>query len=164
MRTLLIMRHAKSDYPVGVADRERPLAPRGERDAAAAGEWLGEACPDVDLVVVSPARRARETWTLVAEHVRASRVVEDARVYDDWGAQLPDIVRSLPEDANTVLIVGHNPGVEELALLLARSGDGDARDAIARKYPTSAIATVGFGGRWTDLSAAVLLGFSVPRG
>jgi phosphohistidine phosphatase len=164
MRTLLLMRHAKSDYPPGVGDRERPLAARGERDAEAAGVWLGATYPRLDLVIVSPARRARETWGIVEPHVQASRVEEDARVYEAWGAQLPDIVSSLADAVRTVLIVGHNPGIEECAARLARSGDAEAREAMSRKYPTSAIAALGFAEGWMDTSTAELVSFTVPRG
>jgi phosphohistidine phosphatase len=158
------MRHAKSDYPDGITDRDRPLAPRGERDAAAAGAWLGSAYPWVDEVVVSPARRAQQTWALVAPHVRTGKVRDDARVYEDWGAHLPDVVASLNPDALTALVIGHNPGIEDLAMDLAHSGDPVARARMLRKYPTCAIATIGFGGPWTDLGDTALTSFTVPRG
>lgn len=164
MRTLLLMRHAKSDYPPGVIDRERPLAERGKRDAQTAALWLGDNYPDLDVVIVSPARRAQQTWATVAPCVRAAQVLQDARVYDDWGAHLADIVTALPTDARTALIVGHNPGIEELADRLARSGDAAAREAMARKYPTSAIAAVGFAHGWADVAETQILSFTVPRG
>ena len=164
MRTLLLMRHAKSDYPEGVPDRDRPLTPRGERDAVAAGTWLGAVHPAVDEVIVSPARRAQQTWSLVSSHVRAGLVREDARVYDDWGARLNDVVASLSAESTIALVVGHNPGIEEFAAALARSGDPVARERMLRKYPTCAVATLGFAGPWTDHSATMLLDFTVPRG
>jgi phosphohistidine phosphatase len=164
VRTLLLMRHAKSDYPEGVTDRDRPLAPRGERDAVAAATWLGATYPRVDDVVVSPACRAQQTWALVSSQVHAGTVRQDARVYDDWGERLQDVVMSLPAQATTALIVGHNPGIEDLAIDLGRSGDAAARERMASKYPTCAIATIGFLGPWTDLARTTLLAFTVPRG
>lgn len=164
VRTLLLLRHGKSDYPAGVPDHERPLALRGERDADAAGAWLAAAYPVIDEVVVSPATRARETWSRVAASVNATNVREDARIYDDWGARLRDVVASLSPDATTALIVGHNPGIEEYAAALATDGDSSARARLIRKYPTSGIAVLLVPGTWDQPGRATLAAFAVPRG
>jgi phosphohistidine phosphatase len=164
LRTLLLMRHAKSDYPVGVPDRDRPLAPRGERDAAAAGLWLRAAYPAIDQVIVSPARRARETWTRVAPYLEVSGVQVDARVYDDWGADLREVVADLPDAARTALVIGHNPGIEEFAMSHATSGDPRARERVLRKFPTSAIAVLHLPGTWADAHGCALMVLAIPRG
>ena len=125
---LVLLRHAKSDWDVGAPDRERPLAARGRRQAAEAGEWLAwhEADPApgrglgpgldlaLDLALVSPARRARETWRLASDalaHPPPVRSAEAAYTFD--GDDLLDVVRGLTgEDA--AALVGHNPALEEL--------------------------------------------------
>ena len=164
MRTLLLMRHAKSDYPDGVADHDRPLAPRGERDAEAAAEWLAAAYPWMDEVAVSPARRARQTWARVAARVDAGMVREDARIYDGWGSGLRHVMAALSEDASIAMLVGHNPGIESLALTLGQDGDSIARARLMSKYPTSGIAVLLVPGTWERPGAVELAAFAVPRG
>ena len=161
MRTLILLRHAKSDYPAGVEDIERPLSPRGERDAVAAARWLGACFPEVDEVVVSPARRARQTWSAVAAEISAQRVREDDRIYADWGARLGDVVADLDPQSRTSLIVGHNPGIEDLA---ARGADSHCATRMRRKYPTAGIAIFGLPEAWSGFADADLQMFSVPRG
>ena len=163
MRILILLRHAKSDYPEGVADKDRPLAPRGERDALAVGTWLHAAFPLIDEVVVSPALRARQTWLRVHTAVAALGVREDERVYADWGSALPAVVADLDPQATSALIVGHNPGIEEFAVRLAHGRASGARDRVLRKYPTAGIAIIGVRGAWGDQDSTELLFFAVPR-
>lgn len=164
MRTLLLMRHAKSDYPAGVPDHDRPLAPRGERDADAAATWMAAAFPRLDEVAVSPARRAQQTWARVAARVQAGTVREDARIYEDWGSRLRDVVAAFAEEASLALVVGHNPGIEEFALTLSQGGDPSARARLMAKYPTSAITVLLVPGSWKRPGAVELAAFAVPRG
>jgi phosphohistidine phosphatase len=113
--TLVILRHAKSAWPDGVPDLERPLGERGLRDAPAAGRWLHEHVGDLDLVVCSPALRARQTWEKAsAELTNKPEVQVAAKVY--YGPLL-DVVREIP-DVRKVLLVGHNPDLEDLVELL----------------------------------------------
>lgn len=164
MRTLILLRHAKSDYPVGVGDAQRPLSPRGERDATAAGIWLRAASPEIDEVIVSPALRAQQTWSLVADHVHASRVRTDPRIYADWGERLGDVVSDMEPGARTAMIVGHNPGIEVFALSLCRRPAASGCDRLRSKYPTAGIAWITVPGEWADLSTAEVALFAVPRG
>lgn len=164
MRTLLLLRHAKSDYPPGVADRDRPLSARGERDAAAAAQWLRAAFPVIDEAVVSPAARALQTWASLEPVVSVPSVRVDARVYDDWGAELSAVVEGLSAASRTALIIGHNPGIEELALRLSRDAPSYPRSRLLEKYPTCGIAVVRFPGEWPDQISAELVVFAVPRG
>lgn len=164
MRTLLLMRHAKSDYPTGVPDHDRPLAPRGERDADAAATWMAAAFPRLDEVAVSPARRAQQTWARVAARVQASAVREDSRIYEDWGSGLRDVVAAFSEEASLALVVGHNPGIEEFALTLSQGGDPSARARLMTKYPTSGITVLLVPGSWERPGAVELAAFAVPRG
>jgi phosphohistidine phosphatase len=175
--TLLVMRHAKSAYPVGVPDHDRPLNPRGTVDAVAAGSWIRDHVGRLDHVIVSSARRTRETWTLAAGDVghvgtanhdvgSAGPLVIDPRVYDATAAELVDVLRELPESVGTAVLVGHNPGCEDLVRLLARESSSEAATAIARKYPTSGIAVLDVEVSWPDLGrgSARLVDFVVPRG
>ena len=111
---LILIRHAKSDWNAGVSDRDRPLNGRGRSQAPETGEWLAGRFGDVDLAVVSVAARARETWELVSRHLSADEVrdAEDAYTFD--GDDLADLVAGLPESASSVVLVGHNPAMEEL--------------------------------------------------
>lgn len=164
MRTLLLMRHAKSDYPAGVPDHDRPLAPRGERDADAAASWLAATFPRIDEVAVSPALRAKQTWARVATHVEVGTVREDARIYDDWGAGLREVMVAFSEEATIAMVVGHNPGIEEFAVALSRGGDSSARARLLAQYPTSGIAVLLVPGTWEHPGAVELATFAVPRG
>jgi phosphohistidine phosphatase len=144
-RTLLLLRHAKSDWSGSVPDFDRPLAERGRTQAPLAGRWLASRSR-IDLAIVSPARRARETWELAsAELEPAPRTRFDDGVYAAPAGRLVDIVRDLPDDVRTVLLLGHNPGMEQLASLLTGG------DVILR---TAGIAELAISGPWADLDAA----------
>jgi phosphohistidine phosphatase len=163
-RTLLLLRHAKSDYPQGVADHERPLAPRGEREAGLAGDWLRAHAPAVDAVLCSTATRTRQT--LARTRIEAPVNFVD-RLYDATpGAVIEEINRVEP-DVETLLVIGHEPAMSSAALGLA-TADGSnttAAERISTKFPTSAIAVLRTGQPWDQLtlSGAALVGFHVPR-
>jgi phosphohistidine phosphatase len=163
-RTLLLLRHAKSDYPQGVADHERPLAPRGEREAELAGDWLRAHAPAVNAVLCSTATRTRQT--LARTRIDAPVDFVD-RLYDATpGAVIEEINRVGP-DVETLLVIGHEPAMSSVALGLA-TADGSnttAAERISTKFPTSAIAVLRTGQPWDQLtlSGAALVGFHVPR-
>lgn len=141
--TLVLLRHAKSDWSTGQGDLHRPLAGRGRRQAPETGRWLAAHGPALDLAVVSPATRARSTWKLVAAELsRVPTTHVDDRVYAASRDELLDVVTDLPEDTGTVVLVGHNPGFEELVEHL--TGE-------AVPLPTSAIALVDVPGAWSDV-------------
>ncbi|MBT2395984.1 histidine phosphatase family protein [Streptomyces sp. ISL-100] len=165
-RRLVVLRHAKSAWP-DLPDSERPLAPRGRRDAPAAGRWLREAGCVPDLVVCSSARRTRQTWDLVAaEFGTTTPAIHDARLYGASAEELLGVVREIPAQVRTLMVIGHNPGVQELVLLLAGEAEGYALDQARTKFPTSAIAVLGVPGPWSSLEpgAARLTDMVVPRG
>lgn len=167
-RRLLLMRHAKSDWPTGVGDRQRPLGSRGRAEAPQAGRWLAAAGLVPDVALVSSAVRAQQTWNLVRAQLDAdppARIEDD--LYERGVAGALDLLRSLPDDLPTALVVGHNPATESLALLL-EDGSGVAadRERMAGKYPTSAVAVFHLQvASWTDLDegTARLQAFAVPR-
>lgn len=161
MPTLYLLRHAKSDYPPGVADRDRPLAPRGTRDARAAAAWFAATVPAIETVLVSPAVRAQQTWAAVAPSISVQSMRTDERIYDDWGSGLGSLVAALPSGVGSALVVGHNPGIEDLALTLAATADPRARERMRLKFPTCAIAVLRLGA-WGDRGD--LACFAVPRG
>lgn len=141
-RKLVLLRHAKSDRAERVDDVERSLAGRGRREAPLAGQWIREHAADIDLVVCSPATRARQTWEHVAAELAEVPVRrEEPALYDATAEELLDVVRGLPEDAGTVLLVAHNPGLEELVELLAGS---------AEELRTSTVAVLTASGQWAE--------------
>ena len=163
-RRLVLLRHAKSDWP-DVADHERPLAKRGRRDAPVVGRWLGRSGYVPDAVVCSTARRARETWELtaagLADAVRgaAPPVRYEPRVYEATVLGLLMLVREFPDDQHTVLMVGHNPGLAELAVGLTAPPPEPPS-----AFPTAAVAVLGIAGDWAAAGPgeARLLAFAVP--
>ncbi len=118
--TLVVIRHAKSDWSVPVDDRHRPLAKRGRKQAPAAGDWLAAQDFTIEMAVVSPARRARDTWAAIAAHLPepAAQLVVDEAAYTFDGSDLIGVVRALPDTVGVAALVSHNPAVEELAELL----------------------------------------------
>jgi phosphohistidine phosphatase len=119
MTTLVLLRHAKSAYPDGIPDHARPLNDRGEREAPLAGELLAERTPRVDLALVSTGLRAQQTWAAVARRVDAVQRVDRVDLYLATSDDLLSLVRGLPSSAASVVLVGHNPGLEELATALS---------------------------------------------
>ncbi|MBR8640380.1 histidine phosphatase family protein [Streptomyces tuirus] len=168
LRRLVVLRHAKSAWPVDVADHERPLAPRGRRDAPAAGRALAEADCLPDLALCSTAVRARQTWDLAAAQWGTPPPVRnDRRLYAASPAGLLAVVHEVPAEVETLLLIGHNPGLEELVLALADDGLDDTLERVRTKFPTSAIAALSWRGTtWRDLvpGGALLTSVTVPRG
>lgn len=166
-RRLVVLRHAKSAWPPDVDDHDRPLAKRGMRDAPAAGEWLRSAGHVPDLVLCSTAARARLTWERAAASLGARPpVVHDESLYHADAPELLDAVRSVAPDTGCVLLVGHNPAVQELVLALAAGSPGDALVRAGEKFPTCAIAVLERQGSWASLGpgGAVLTALVVARG
>ena len=163
-RTLLLMRHAKSAYPPNVADHDRPLAPRGIREAGLAGDWLRANAPGIDAVLCSTATRTRQTLaqTGIGAPVRYSE-----RLYGATPGMMIDEINEVGDSVNTLLVVGHEPTMSSVSLGLASSDDANdaAVQRISEKYPTSAIAVLTVGGDWksVELGTAALIEFHVPR-
>ncbi|WP_338899493.1 histidine phosphatase family protein [Streptomyces sp. TG1A-60] len=168
LRELVVLRHAKSAWPIGVPDHERPLAPRGRRDAPAAGRALADADWLPDLALCSTAVRARRTWELAsAQWGTPPPVRHDRRLYAAGVPELLDVVREVPDQVRTLLLVGHNPALEELVLDLAGDALDGALDDVRAKFPTSAIAFLSWHGEtWASLApgTALLTDMIVARG
>jgi phosphohistidine phosphatase len=167
VRRLWLLRHAKSSWDdPQLSDRLRPLAPRGVRAVGAMARHVRAAAVAPDLVLCSPARRAVQTWEGVAAGVPQNTEVEiDEAIYHADGDELLARLRDVPSEIGSVLLVGHNPGLQELAIDLVGSGDSGLRERILTKFPTGALATLEVSHDWHDLTwgAATLLAFVVPR-
>lgn len=163
-RTLILLRHAKSDYPAGVADHDRPLAPRGIREAGLAGDWLRTHAPTVDAVLCSSATRTRQTYERTA---LTAPVTYTDSLYDAAPGTVIATINTITDDVDTLLVIGHEPAMSHVALGLAGASGTDPAvvHQISTKYPTSALAILHVGPSWADVEpgSAALIGFHVPR-
>ena len=159
MRRLMLLRHSKTenDAPSG-RDLDRRLDNRGRQDAAEIGGWIGRHPPFPDSVLVSHAIRAHQTWEIAWEAMKdlgPEPLVELVpELYGADPAQLLQIIRAASEtDPRRLMLVGHNPGMHELALVLAGGGDAAGRKALADNLPTSGLAIFDFAiDDWTDVA------------
>jgi phosphohistidine phosphatase len=159
MRRLMLLRHAKTEHdaPSG-RDRDRRLDNRGRHDAAEIGGWIGRHPPFPDLVLVSHAIRADQTWEIAWEAMKdlapEPQVELMPELYGADASELLQIIRGASEtDPRRLLLVGHNPGMHELALALAGSGDPAGRKALADNLPTSGLAIFDFAiDDWADVA------------
>ena len=168
MKTLTLLRHAKSTWDDPVArDFDRPLNKRGRRAAQTVGREMRAQGLAFDHVIASPAVRVVETLEGIADgYGRAVAPTFDQRAYLASAATLLDLVHEAPDDAQALLIVGHNPGLEALVMLLTRDGDGPLRDEVALKYPTATLAEIALPvEHWRDVSEGIgaLARFIRPR-
>jgi phosphohistidine phosphatase len=145
-KLLLLLRHAKSSWDdPALADHDRPLAPRGRKAAKRIGARLRADGTEVDLVLCSSARRARDTLELVAP---PGRVEIDGSLYGASADELLVRLRQVADDITSVMLVGHNPGMHDLVIRLLSDADQPAVDA----FPTGALATLTFTGSWRSLT------------
>ncbi len=162
--TLILLRHAKSAYPEGVSDHDRPLSARGRRDAPVVGLLLAGHVPDIDLALVSTAVRAQQTWDLARPAVRVTEQLDVPELY----LASPDTMlrRIRAVTVPRLILVSHNPGTEDLAERLTANTDSPSYMKMLTKFPTSAFAVLtseapfaqwGFG-------SATLTAFEVGRG
>lgn len=172
-RRLILLRHAKAAWP-DVPDEERPLTGRGERDASAAGRVLRAQGLRPQLVLCSTATRTRQTWQLVAAQLDASPTVRHtSRIYQAQLSGLFELVRATAADVSDLLLVGHNPGMQALTVVLAERaepGGTPANPAALLRarvsFPTASVAVLAFAGPWSGLApgTADLVELTTPRG
>ncbi|AQR75910.1 histidine phosphatase family protein [Sphingomonas sp. LM7] len=168
MKTLTLLRHAKSGWDDPVArDFDRPLNPKGQRAAAMVGRHMKSLGLAFDHVVASPAVRVVETLDHVGQGYACDLAPAwDQRIYLASTATLLDVVHDLPAGAERVLLAGHNPGLEELVLLLVPEEGGALREEVEIKFPTATLAEMTFDvADWGDVRAgqATLTRFVRPR-
>jgi len=165
-RRLVVMRHAKAEQ-AGPTDFERPLAARGRDDAAAAGAWLSAEGLSPDHALVSAAVRTQQTWEAVAAGAGWSLAPDfDRGLYAAGPETALDLVRLVPSEVATLVVIGHNPTMAVLAQVLDDgSGDPSVGASMAGDFPTSAGAVFSYDGAWADLGegAARLEAFHVGR-
>jgi phosphohistidine phosphatase len=164
---LLLVRHAKSSWDEpGVADHDRPLAQRGRRAAKALGKHLQGLAEPPDLVLCSSAARTVETLERIRPVLPAGTSVEiEDGLYAADADELLAHIHGVPTTVACALLIGHNPGTGDLAVMLAGRGNGAARAAMAAKFPTAALARLAFDVRWSAVEAGTgtLEEFWTPR-
>jgi len=146
MRRLLLLRHAKAERGfAGLDDHERALEPRGHNDARLMGAYLARHAMLPDRAVVSPSKRTTQTW----EEVRTEldpfpSLHSEPRLYNASADTILDVIRETPAGAQTLLVVGHNPGLHETAFQFVASGETEARARLYDNFPTAALAVIEF--------------------
>ena len=144
MRTLYLLRHAKSSWKdSSLADFERPLKGRGREAAEAMGRFLSSKKVNLSILISSPSIRTRQTVEIVQKHAKLGVEPQfDQRIYEASLSTLVQIVSEIPEDKKAAMLVGHNPGMEELLALLVRDN---------RHMPTCALARIGLDAGWNEV-------------
>jgi phosphohistidine phosphatase len=164
MRRLHVLRHAKSSWDdPSLRDHDRPLAPRGRKAAKKIARHLRDEGIDPDLVLCSTALRARQTLEGIEPALGRRRVSVEPGLYAAGADELLQRLRALDETAGSVMLIGHNPGLQDLVVELA--APGPERDAVAAKLPTAALASLAVREPWPELrtGGAQLVGFVRPR-
>ncbi|GEP02178.1 SixA phosphatase family protein [Methylobacterium oxalidis] len=152
MRRLILLRHAKSDRPPGIGDLDRPLNPRGREAAPFMGRYLAEQGLKPDLALVSPSKRTQETWDAAAASLGAVRTETVRAIYEAPASSLLAAIREADEAAASLILVGHNPGMQDLAVKLAGHGEPGARRRLRTQFPTAAVAVIDFDvGAWSEV-------------
>jgi len=154
VRRLILLRHAKSDRPPGVADEDRPLAEKGRQASEVAGRFMAEKGLIPEFALVSPSRRTRETFELLraaAGHDISSH--EERRIYDGGTRGILETIRQTGDGIGSLLVVGHNPGIHQLALALVDDGETNALARLRDGFPTAALAVIDFPvSRWIEVA------------
>jgi phosphohistidine phosphatase len=157
MKTLLLLRHAKSDWGTpGCDDHERTLAVRGRAAAPKMGASMRERGLRLDLVLCSTAVRCRQTLELLGDVVEGIQASIERELYLASGTRLIGRVQRLDDSVNSVLLIAHNPGMADAAHMLAGGGDKKARNELAEKFPTAALAEITFDTRhWNAIGPSL---------
>ncbi|WP_104087209.1 histidine phosphatase family protein [Arthrobacter sp. GMC3] len=168
IKRLILMRHSKAAFPLGVEDHERPLAQRGHDEAPLAGKWLVENSIVPDFILCSSALRTRQTCTWVCQQLgeKAPTPKLEDELYAAGPARILSVINHVPETVTTLMVISHMPGIQEVALRLAsRDSDQDAYMNLASGYPTSAFTVLEHTGDWATLDGqdARVTHFVVPR-
>ena len=168
MRTLYLLRHAKSDWgSPGLDDHDRPLAARGERAAAVMGVHFAQQQYEPSLVLCSSARRTRQTLEALLPHLPGPpELVVEERLYLASSSQLLGRLQEIDDGQLGVLLIGHNPGMAELAQALPKKGERATLRRLAARFPTAAAAVCEFDlERWRDLApgSGRLLSYATPK-
>jgi phosphohistidine phosphatase len=156
MRRLLLFRHAAAEpADAATSDLQRALTAQGRSDAAVIGAYLASHVFRPDRVLVSPATRTRETWQqAMAALQTAPEPAFDARLHSATAQTLFAVIKETPDQSRTLLVLGHNPGLHELAMLLIATGEIDLRERLRENFPTAGLAVIDFAlDGWAKLHA-----------
>lgn len=159
VKRLFLLRHAKSSWDEpGLADHDRPLAKRGRRASKTIGERMRAEGIAPALVLCSSSERTRETLKRIGLPAEVEVQLEP-ELYAASAGELLAVLNRVPDEIESAMLIGHNPGLQDLALQLA--GDGAEISRVRHKFPTAALATLDFDGRWRELGPGVceLVGF-----
>jgi phosphohistidine phosphatase len=166
MKTLHLLRHAKSSWnDPDLDDHDRPLSKRGRETARAIAAYLRRAKIAPDLVICSTAVRARQTLDPITKAIKPPKVVLERGIYEVAQEKIWKHLWKLPESADCVLLIGHNPGLHDLALALADAGSAELVPPRGGKFPTGALASFRFDGAWkaVQLHSARLFSYATPK-
>jgi phosphohistidine phosphatase len=166
MKTLHLLRHAKSSWKdPRLDDHERPLNKRGRDTAKAIAAYLRRTNVTPDVVLCSTAVRAQQTLKLIAKAIKPPKVVLERGIYEVTERKLWRFLRKLPESADCALMIGHNPGLHHLALMLADARSRSRLPSSDAKFPTGAIASFSFEGPWKELrpNGAAVASYLTPK-
>jgi phosphohistidine phosphatase len=159
MRRLMLLRHAKTETDAASGrDRDRRLDERGHKDATDIGDWIGRNPPFPDSVLVSPAVRSQQTWDVAWQAMKGLAPKPHVELVPElYGAEPMQLLQTIRlasvSNPKRLMLVGHNPGMHELALALAGSGDAAGRKALADNLPTSGLAVLDFAtDDWNDVA------------
>jgi phosphohistidine phosphatase len=146
MRRLMLLRHAKSDWSSpGMPDRERPLNARGAGDARTMGVYLARHALVPDRILCSPAERTRQTAEAIVKGWPAAvEITYSDRLYEASPEAILSLVRAVAPEVHGLLVIGHNPGLQEAARMLIAAGDIEPRERLHEKFPTAALAVIDF--------------------
>jgi phosphohistidine phosphatase len=166
MKTLHLLRHAKSSWKdASLDDHERPLAKRGRKNAKVIAAYLQHEKIAPDLVICSTAARARQTLAPIAKKIKPSKVIFERGIYEVSERKLWKYLWNLPNRAECVLLIGHNPGLHNLALALADPASQKGLPPREGKFATGALATFCFDGTWNELrpGGVAVAAFTTPK-
>tara|TARA_E500000318_G_scaffold13879_4_gene13499 strand:- start:6623 stop:7141 length:519 start_codon:yes stop_codon:yes gene_type:complete len=155
-KTLLLLRHAKSSWSAPAhSDFERPLNRRGERSAAVIGIMMKQEKIAPDLILCSSARRTLQTRDIIRPYLpRNCPVEETSRIYEAGVREIFSVLSELPENVEKTLLIGHNPGLQQLTLSLCGAVGGEELFRVQEKFPTGALATIELAiDTWNDIAS-----------
>ena len=152
MKSLYLLRHAKSDREAGVEDFDRPLAPRGRKAAAQIGAHMRTHKLRPDLILCSSARRASETAELVLKELGPVTIEHRRTLYLAPATGLLRELRQVADAVGGLMLVGHDPGLHGLAVALAGEGDGETLASLRTKLPTGGLVVLEFDGGWREVN------------
>jgi phosphohistidine phosphatase len=165
-KTLILFRHAKSSWAGNIEDHERPLAERGRKAASVMAKWLAGKGLKPTVALVSTAKRTQETWALAAPELGKITKRDVAEIYEAPAERILDAIQAVEPSVEALLIIGHNPGMEDLAHLLMRGDGGEAGARMRKKFSTAGIAVLDLPvDDWTEVRSHIadLVNFATPK-